>query len=120
MADAATEREIASRLADLMTAAKAVPVAPKHREAELIAEFIQHTLIAIDAQETLRALLDDYRMHADRVEAQLATERASHRKLRLALRELASGWSRYPETSPLHDAWEAAERQLTSILDTDQ
>lgn len=116
MADAAIEREIASQLDDLVTAARAIPVTPEHREAALISEFLQQLLATMNTQEALRALLYDYRMHADRVEAQLATERASHRKLRLTLRELASSWSRFAEGS----TWAAAERKLTAILDTDQ
>lgn len=114
-----TEREIASQLDTLITAAKAIPVTPEHREAALITEFLRQQLAAMDVQESLRTLVDEYRKHAASVEAQLTAERASKRKLRLTLRELTSRWSRYPEDGVLFDAWSAAERQLSSILDAD-
>lgn len=116
MTDTATEREIASQLDDLVTAARTIPVTPEHREAELIAEFLQQLLNAMNTQEALRTLVDEYRRHAASVEAQLATERARSRQLRLTLRELASGWSRYPDTSLLHKAGV----QLSTILDADR
>lgn len=116
MTDTATEREIASQLDDLVTAARTIPVTPEHREAELIAEFLQQLLTAMNTQEALRALVDEYRRYAVSVEAQLAAERDRSRQLRLTLRQLASGWSRCPDTSPLHKAGV----QLSTILDADR
>jgi hypothetical protein len=89
--------------------------AQAQRERDIIAEFLRQQLATLNLQENQQALLKDLNKTLVDVEAQLSAERASKRRLRLALRELAARWSRFGDDS----GWAAAERQLTSILDSD-
>lgn len=113
MADLTEDQILANAATVLRTASS------EHQGSDLIAELLRQHLVAMDMITSLREIVVDVQNLLVRVEAQLAAERASNRKLRLELRQLASRWSRYPEDGLLFDAWSAAERQLSSILDAD-
>jgi len=117
-------KKVANPLGSLVEDAKRLPVTPQYREGALIVEFLQQQIASMDAQAALRDLAENHLKYATQLEEELATERTSNRKQRIALRELASRWSRRVTAegcgrTNVDRAWEQAEKELSAILDAD-